>query len=118
MEPNLPNIEFLQGLRRALKFGQVNRNLLKFGVGADFAGNGPCPASEMFVENFKRAIDSGLITNAELANPSLITNIDTSAPADSFFVLECVRAGAFGQLTNIIPDGGSGNGGGIGGGGV
>jgi hypothetical protein len=102
MDPYLPNEEFVQNLRRALQFGQVNRNLLKSGTGVNLQGNAAYPASTMFVENFQRAIATGTITNAQIANPSLITNIDTYAPADASFVLECNRAGAFGQLATTV----------------
>ena len=102
MDPYLPNEEFVQNLRRALQFGQVNRDLLKSGTGVNLQGNAAYPASAMFVENFQRAIATGTITNAEIADPSLITNIDTYAPADASFILECNRAGAFGQLATTV----------------
>ena len=102
MDPYLPNEEFVQNLRRALQFGQVNRDLLKSGTGVNLQGNAAYPASEMFVANFQRAVGTGMVTNAEIANPSLITNIDTYAPADASFVLECNRAGAFGQLATTV----------------
>ena len=100
--PYLPNEEFVDSLRRALVFGQVNVNLLASGTGANLRGSAAYPASEFFITNFKRALATGTITNAQISNPSLIDNIGTYAPADQSFVLECNRAGAFGQLTSLL----------------
>lgn len=101
-EPYLPNEEFVQNLRRALLFGQVNRDLLKSGTGVNLQGNAAYPASEFFVENFKRAVGTGTVSNSEISSPSTIVNVDTYAPADASFVLECNRAGASGQLADIV----------------
>jgi hypothetical protein len=100
--PYLPNEEFVDNLRRALVFGQVNVNLLASGAGANLQGASAYPASEFFIANFKRALATGTITTGQIANPNLIENLGTYAPADSAFVLECNRAGAFGQLTSLL----------------
>jgi len=102
MDAYLPDSDFVENLRRALLFGQVNKNLLKSGTGVNLQGNAAYPASTYFVENFQKAISTGTITQAEITTPSTITNVNTYAPADSSFVLECNRAGAFGQLTSSI----------------
>ena len=60
------------------------------------------PASNEFVRNFQRAVDIGQVTNAQIANPSLIENLGTYARASNDFVLECTRAGAAGQLVTTV----------------
>jgi hypothetical protein len=103
-QPTLANIEFVSQLRRALKFGQITQSQLLGTSGENLQGSSAYPASNEFVTNFTRAVRSGQITNDQISNPSLIGDVGTYARASNDFVLECNRAGAFGQLISIITD--------------
>lgn len=102
MEVILPNEEFTDNLRRALVFGQVNRAMLLNGDSTKLYGNAKYPASDIFILNFRRAIDTGTVTNAQIAAPNTITGLGTYAKADESFVLECNRAGLYDQLDGIV----------------
>jgi hypothetical protein len=84
-----------------LKFGQITRDQL-LGTGDNLQGNSGYRASDEFVRNFQRAVGSGQVTNAQIANPTLIGDVGTYTRADNSFVLECSRAGAFGQLNTTV----------------
>jgi hypothetical protein len=101
-EPTQANIEFVSQLRRALLFGQITRNQLRGTSGENLQGSSYYPASDDFVRNFQRAVGSGQVTNAQIANPSLIQSVDTYARANNDFVLQCNRAGAAGQLVTTV----------------
>ena len=101
-EPTQANIEFVSQLRRALLFGQITRDQLRGTAGENLQGSSAYPASAEFVRNFQRAVEIGQVTNAQIANPSLIESVDTYARASNAFVLECNRAGAFGQLVTTV----------------
>jgi hypothetical protein len=83
-------------------FGQITRDQLRGTSGENLQGNSMYPASNEFVRNFQRAVASGQVTNAQIANPSLIQSVGTYARASSDFVLECNRAGAAGQLATTV----------------
>jgi hypothetical protein len=85
-----------------LIFGQITRAQLRGESGENLQGSSAYPASAEFVRNFQRAVDIGQVTNAQIANPSLIESVDTYARASNDFVLECNRAGAFGQLVTTV----------------
>jgi hypothetical protein len=85
-----------------LLFGQITRDQLRGTSGENLQGSSYYPASEDFVRNFQRAVGSGQVTNAQIANPSLIESVDTYARANSDFVLQCNRAGAAGQLVTTV----------------
>ena len=101
-EPTQANVEFVSQLRRALQFGQITRDQLRGTTGENLQGSSAYPASDEFVRNFQRAVGSGQVTNAQIADPSLIESVDTYARASNAFVLECNRAGAFGQLVTTV----------------
>jgi hypothetical protein len=101
-EPTQANIEFVSQLRRALKFGQITRDQLRGTAGENLQGSSAYPASNEFIRNFQRAIAIGQVTNAQIANPGLIGDVGTYARASNDFVLECNRAGAFGQLVTTV----------------
>jgi hypothetical protein len=101
-EPTQANVEFVSQLRRALLFGQITRNQLRGTSGENLQGSSYYPASDDFVRNFQRAVGSGQVTNAQIANPSLIQSVDTYARANNDFVLQCNRAGAAGQLVTTV----------------
>lgn len=101
-EPTQANIEFVSQLRRALLFGQITRDQLRGTAGENLQGSSAYPASAEFIRNFQRAVEIGQVTNAQIANPSLIESVDTYARASNAFVLECNRAGAFGQLVTTV----------------
>ena len=101
-EPTQANVEFVSQLRRALLFGQITRDQLRGTSGENLQGSSAYPASDEFVRNFQRAVEIGQVTNAQIANPSLIESVDTYARASNDFVLECSRAGAFGQLVTTV----------------
>jgi hypothetical protein len=85
-----------------LLFGQITRAQLRGTSGENLQGSSYYPASEDFVRNFQRAVGSGQVTNAQIANPSLIESVDTYARANNDFVLQCNRAGAAGQLVTTV----------------
>jgi hypothetical protein len=101
-EPTQANIEFVSQLRRALKFGQITRDQLRGTAGENLQGSSAYPASNEFIRNFQRAIAIGQVTNAQIADPGLIGDVGTYTRADNGFVLECNRAGAFGQLVTTV----------------
>ena len=101
-EPTQANIEFVSQLRRALLVGQITRDQLRGTAGENLQGSSAYPASDEFIRNFQRAVAIGQVTNAQIANPSLIESVDTYARASNAFVLECNRAGAFGQLVTTV----------------
>lgn len=101
-EPTQANIEFVSQLRRALLFGQITRDQLRGTAGENLQGSSMYPASADFILNFQRAVGSGQVTNAQIANPSLIESVDTYARANNDFVLQCNRAGAAGQLVTTV----------------
>ena len=101
-EPTQANIEFVSQLRRALLFGQITRDQMRGTAGENLQGSSAYPASDEFIRNFQRAVEIGQVTNAQIANPSLIESVDTYARASNAFVLECNRAGAFGQLVTTV----------------
>jgi hypothetical protein len=101
-EPTQANIEFVSQLRRALRFGQITRDQLRGTTGENLQGSSAYPASDEFIRNFQRAVAIGQVTNAQIADPSLIESVDTNARASNAFVLECNRAGAFGQLVTTV----------------
>jgi hypothetical protein len=101
-EPTQANIEFVSQLRRALLFGQITRDQLRGTAGENLQGSSAYPASDEFIRNFQRAVAIGQVTNAQIADPSLIESVDTYARASNAFVLECNRAGAFGQLVTTV----------------
>jgi hypothetical protein len=85
-----------------LLFGQITRAQLRGTTGENLQGSSYYPASDDFVRNFQRAVGSGQVTNAQIANPSLIESVDTYARANNDFVLQCNRAGAAGQLVTTV----------------
>jgi hypothetical protein len=85
-----------------LLFGQITRDQLRGTTGENLQGSSYYPASDDFVRNFQRAVASGQVTNAQIANPSLIESVDTYARANNDFVLQCNRAGAAGQLVTTV----------------
>jgi len=85
-----------------LLFGQITRAQLRGTSGENLQGSSYYPASDDFVRNFQRAVGSGQVTNAQIANPSLIESVDTYARANNDFVLQCNRAGAAGQLVTTV----------------
>jgi hypothetical protein len=85
-----------------LLFGQITRDQLRGTTGENLQGSSAYPASDEFVRNFQRAVENGQVTNAQIADPSLIESVDTYARASNAFVLECNRAGAFGQLVTTV----------------
>jgi hypothetical protein len=101
-EPTQANTEFVSQLRRALLFGQITRDQLRGTTGENLQGSSAYPASDEFIRNFQRAVGNGQVTNAQIADPSLIESVDTYARASNAFVLECNRAGAFGQLVTTV----------------
>jgi len=85
-----------------LLFGQITRDQLRGTAGENLQGSSAYPASDEFIRNFQRAVAIGQVTNAQIADPSLIESVDTYARASNAFVLECNRAGAFGQLVTTV----------------
>ena len=85
-----------------LAFFLHTRDQLRGTAGENLQGSSAYPASAEFVRNFQRAVDIGQVTNAQIADPTLIGDVGTYTRADNGFVLECNRAGAFGQLVTTV----------------
>lgn len=96
------NLEFIDNLKRALVWNQTNHTALTTGDITKLGAAAYMPASEFFVTNFVRAVETNAVTNAQIVDPTLITDIGTNAPVDQSFVDECTRAGLFGQLAGVV----------------
>lgn len=102
-EPINADLEFVDSLKRALVWGQTSYTDLKDGNPSKLQNAAYDPASEYFVDNFLRAVNSGQVTVAQIQDPALFTNIGTNSPADQNFVNDCTRAGIFSQLASVLP---------------
>jgi len=100
--PLKADLEFVDSLKRALFYGQTDINALVYGDISKLQNAAYMPASQYFVNNFVRAINSVQVTGADLQTPSSITELSTNAPADQDFVDDCTRAGLFGQVASVI----------------